>query len=88
MFLNLPGETSNLIIKKIIDVLTTFWKTEKFVALSADNKNIHFGGVTRKGKNNVHTKLQIELNKNILRLGICAHILYNVLQCASDSLSI
>lgn len=44
-------KTSDLIIKTIIDVLTKFWKIEKFVALSAYNTNIHFGGVAiGKGK--------------------------------------
>ena len=87
-FSNLPGETSDLITKKIIDVLTKFGLKEKIVALSADNTNTNFGGVARKGKNNVHTKLQTELNKKILGLGCCAHILHNAIQCASDSLPI
>jgi hypothetical protein len=56
-FSNLPGETSNLIISKIIDVLTKFGLKRKMFALSADNTNTNFGGLNRKRKNNVHTKL-------------------------------
>jgi hypothetical protein len=62
-FSNLPGETSDLITSKMIDVLTKFGLKQKIVALSADNTNTNFGGLNRKGKNNVHTKLQIELKK-------------------------
>lgn len=56
-FSNLPGETSDLITKQIIDVLIKFGIKEKIVALSADNTKTNFGGVARKDKNNVHTKL-------------------------------
>jgi len=69
----LPGETSALTIKKIIDVLTKFGIKEKIVALSVYNTNTNFGGVARKGKNNVHTKLQIKLNKKNTWL-LCPHI--------------
>jgi len=68
-FSNLPGETSDLITSKIIDVVTKFGLKQKIVALSADNTNTNFGGLNRKGKNNVHTKLQTELKKDILGLG-------------------
>jgi hypothetical protein len=87
-FSNLPGGTSNLITSKIIDVLTKFGLKQKIVALSADNTNTNFGGLNRKGKNNVHTKLQTELKKDLLGLGCNAHILHNTIQIASDNLPI
>lgn len=87
-FSNLPGETSDLITGKIIDVLTKYGLKEKIVALSADNTNTNFGGLARKGINNVHTKVQAELKKSIIGLGCCAHVLHNAIQCAADSLPI
>jgi len=48
---------------------------EKIVALSADITNTNFGGLARKGINNVRTKVQTELKKNVL-LDLAAVLMY------------
>jgi hypothetical protein len=81
-FSNLPGETSDLITFKIIDIITNFELKQKIIALLADITNTNFAGYNRKGKNNVHTKLQTELKKDIFVLGCNVHILHNAIQIA------
>ncbi|KAL4100734.1 hypothetical protein QTP88_020768 [Uroleucon formosanum] len=87
-FSNLPGETADLIHNQIIKVLKNFNLTEKIISYSADNTNTNFGGLQRKGKNNVFIKLKETLNREILGMGCYAHIIHNSIQCASDCLSI
>ncbi|KAL4100954.1 hypothetical protein QTP88_020978 [Uroleucon formosanum] len=87
-FSNLPGETADLIHNQIIKVLNNFNLTEKIISYSADNTNTNFGGLQRKGKNNVFIKLKETLNRDILGMGCYAHIIHNSIQCASDCLPI
>ncbi|KAL4147793.1 hypothetical protein QTP88_002142 [Uroleucon formosanum] len=87
-FSNLPGETADLIHNQIIKVLNNFNLTEKIISYSADNTNTNFGGLQRKGKNNVFIKLKETLNREILGMGCYAHIIHNSIQCASDCLPI
>ncbi|KAL4126106.1 hypothetical protein QTP88_010335 [Uroleucon formosanum] len=87
-FSNLPGETADLIHNQIIKVLNSFNLTEKIISYSADNTNTNFGGLQRKGKNNVFIKLKETLNKEILGMCCYAHIIHNSIQCASDCLPI
>ena len=65
------------------------WKIEKkIIALSADNTNTNFGGVLRRGKNNLFTHLNGYVENNIIGIGCSAHILNNAIQSASDTLPI
>lgn len=41
-----------------------------------------------KGKNNVFLRLKQTLNKNILGMGYCVHIIHNSIQYASDCLPV
>ncbi|KAL4126793.1 hypothetical protein QTP88_011002 [Uroleucon formosanum] len=61
---------------------------EKIISYSTDNMNTNFGGLQRKGKNNVFIKLKETLNREILGMGCYAHIIHNSIQCASDCLPI
>lgn len=67
-----------------------FWKSlnlkKKIISYSGNNTNTNFDGIARKGKNNVFIKLKNSLNRDILGLGCCAHIVHNGIQCAADSL--
>jgi hypothetical protein len=87
-FSNFPGETSDLITSKMIDVLTKFGLKQKNDVLSADNTNTNFDGLNKNRKNNVHIKLQTELKKDILGLGCNTHNIHNDIQIASDNLLI
>ncbi|CAI6360864.1 unnamed protein product [Macrosiphum euphorbiae] len=87
-FSSLPGETAELIHNKIVSVLKKFELEEKIISFSGDNTNTNFGGIARKGKNNVFLKLKNTLKRNILGLGCCAHVIHNSIQYAADSLPI
>lgn len=50
-----------------------------------ENINTNFGALTWKENNEVFIKVQAKLKKCIIKLGCCAPILYNVIQCAADS---
>jgi hypothetical protein len=50
---------------------------EKLVCYIADNTNSNFGGVKRKGEENVFRKFQSDLDRHILGIGCSAHIVHN-----------
>lgn len=87
-FSNLPGETAELIHSHIMKVVNNFDLKNKMISFSADNTNTNFGGIQRKGKNNVFIKLKKSLDRNILGMGCFAHIIHNAIQQAADSLPI
>lgn len=60
----------------------------KCIAFSRDNCNTNFGGVERRGTNNVFYRLQQHIRKPIIGVGCPAHILNNCVQHAIDGLSI
>jgi hypothetical protein len=59
---------------------------EKLVCYTADNTNSNFGGVKRKGEENVFRKVQSDLDRPILQIGCSAHVVHNSVQTACDSL--
>ncbi len=44
---DLPGETSNIFVTYLVQVLTENNLTAKVAAFSRDNANINFGGIAR-----------------------------------------
>lgn len=72
----------------IVKVLNENALSDKIIRFSADYTNTNFGGMLRKGKNNVFLKLKQTLNRNILGMGCCAHIIRNSIQYASDCLPV
>ena len=56
-FQNLTGETSEILVSHILPLLEKYKITEKVTAFCGDNCNTNFGGLARKGKNNVFYKL-------------------------------
>lgn len=87
-FANLPGKTAEIIHAHIVKVLNENALSDKIISFSADNTNTNFGGMLRKGKNNVFLKLKQTLNRNILGMGCCVHIIHNSIQHASDCLPV
>lgn len=61
---------------------------EKIISYSGDYIFTNFGGIMRKGKNNIFIKFKNALYRDILGLGCYAHIVYNGVQCVADSLPI
>ena len=57
---------------------------DKVVAFCGDNCNTNFGGVKRKGQNNIFRRLQQELKCEIVGVGCAAHICHNCLHHAVD----
>jgi hypothetical protein len=47
---NLGGETSDLLLAYVLEVLQKLDFLEKVIAVSADNTNMNFGGKKKKGK--------------------------------------
>lgn len=66
-------------------VVNNFDLKGKIISFSADT-NTNFGGIQRKGKNNVFIKLKKSLDWNILGMGCFVHIIHNAIQQATDSL--
>lgn len=85
---NLPGETAELIHNHIMKVINNFDLKGKIIGFSTDNTNKNFGGIQRKGKNNVFIKLKKSLDRNILGMACFVHIIHNAIQRATDSLPI
>ncbi|GFY54581.1 uncharacterized protein TNIN_172131 [Trichonephila inaurata madagascariensis] len=65
-FQDQPGETSDIIVNYLNQVLTDNNLTAKVVAFCGDNANVNFGGAVRRGTNNVLTKLQSSLKKDLI----------------------
>ena len=58
------------------------------MAICAGNTNTNFGGVARRGVNNLYAKLKDSIYPHILGIGCSAHILNNAVQNAVDLLTI
>lgn len=83
-----PGETSDIIVKYLVQVLTDNSLTAKVVAFCGDNANVNFGGAARRGTNNVFVKLQSSLEKPLVGIGCEAHIIHNAIKSAADGLPV
>jgi hypothetical protein len=68
-FSSLPGETYDLLVDHILEATQKHDTADKIIGISADNTNKNFGGLKRKGKNNVFTKLQEKLHRKIIGVG-------------------
>jgi hypothetical protein len=87
-FVSLPGETADVICDSVMKMVKENGIEGKVVAFCADNANTNFGGVARKGLNNVYTKMCSQLDRKIIGVGCAAHILHNAMQTAADLLPI
>jgi hypothetical protein len=63
---NLGGETSDLLLSYLLEVLQKLYLLEKVTAISADNTSTNFGCKKRKGKNNLYHKLKKKKKSNNL----------------------
>jgi len=85
---NLTEETSEILVNHILSVLEKYKITEKVIAFCGDNCNTNFGGLTRKGNNNVFYKLNNSVKMNILGFGCAVHLIHNALQTSADMLPV
>jgi len=85
---SIPNEKSETIVKELLKVIVEKNISDKVVAFSADNTNLNFGGVERKGQNNVWRKLQKELGRSIIGNGCFAHIAHNASAAGCEILDV
>lgn len=85
---SLPGETSDIIFNHLNNILKTNKLETKIAAYCADNANTNFGGVQRKGTNNIFFKLNENLEQSILGVGCAAHIIHNSIHTAANLLPV
>ena len=84
----IPGETSDIIANHLKEILIKNNLTKKVIGMSADNSNTNFGGLKRRGLNNIYTKMKSHLNSNIFGIGCNAHIISNAISTATEELSV
>lgn len=83
-----PGETSDIIVDYLKEVLSCNDLNKKIVAFCGDNTNCNFGGKNRKGSNNVYSKLNQSLGRRLIGIGCGAHIVHNAIKTAADCLPV
>lgn len=71
------NETSDTIVKMLVDLLRKYKLLDKVKCFSGDNCNTNFGGVDRNGTNNVYHKLKTVINENLVGLGCPVHVVSN-----------
>ena len=87
-FKSLPGETAEILSNYLVSVLEQNELKEKVVGFFADNCNTNFGGVKRRGQNNVFFKVKEKIERDLTGIGCAAHIVHNCLQHAVDTLPV
>lgn len=87
-FVSLPGETSILVANAIFESVQKHKLQGKVAAFCGDNAFVNFGGLQRRGTNNVYSRLKDVLKKPIVGVGCTAHIVHNTIQVAADQLPV
>ena len=78
------NEKAENVTNLIEGVLEKHNLTEKLSAFVADNAPINFGGLNRRGANNVLSLLKKKVSPNVIGVGCPAHILHNCAQHGLD----
>lgn len=84
----IANEKSETIGSELMGTGRSWNIADKICAFSADNCNTNFGGVNRKGENNVFYRLKQELGREIVGVGCASHIIHNAFDSACDQLPI
>jgi len=79
---------SEIICNYLLNIFKNNKIEGKVKAFCADNANTNFEGVARKRENNVFSKMESILNRNLIGVGCAAHITNNAIQRAADLLPI
>eukprot|EP00079_Xenopus_tropicalis_P010275 XP_002934983.2 PREDICTED: uncharacterized protein LOC100492546 isoform X1 [Xenopus tropicalis] len=78
------GETTETLSEDVLQVIRKVLVEDKIVGMSADNMNSDFGGLKRKGTNNVVNRIRESLKRNVIAIGCITHIVHNCAQCSVD----
>lgn len=74
---SVSNEKATTISEILCDTLRKFNISQKVIAFSGDNCNTNFGGIKRKGENNVYSILKTTINPHLIGVGCPAHLLNN-----------
>ncbi|OCT57593.1 uncharacterized protein LOC108704684 [Xenopus laevis] len=83
-FFQTDGETTEALSEDLLQVIRRVLVEDKIVGMSADNMNTDFGGLKRKGTNNVVVSMRESLKRNVIALGCITHIVHSCAQCSVD----
>jgi hypothetical protein len=84
-FVEISDEIADIIFMQVMKATGDYDLETKVIGLSADNINTNFGGMLRRGKENVLTKIKSPLNRSIIGFGCNEHIIHNCTKTAFDS---
>lgn len=85
---SLKNETSDTICDLLVEALESLDLQNKCIAFGADNTNTNFGGINRRPGENIFTKLNQYLEREIIGIGCGAHISNNSIHHAMDFLNV
>jgi hypothetical protein len=86
-FAEIARETSDIISMQVMKKAIVNYDLEtKVVGLSADNNNTNLGGLLRRSKESMLTKMKSQLKRNITGYGCNAHNIHNCAKTAFDSM--
>lgn len=71
------NKKSETVSELIVNVTTKYNLEMKITVLSADNTNTNFGGIARRGNENVFAHLKNKVNPELIGIGCPAHMLSN-----------
>lgn len=84
----IPNEKSETIGIELIGTGKAWNVSDKIVAFGADNCPTNFGGISRKGTNNVFFRLKEILRREIVGVGCACHITHNAFDASCEQLPI
>nr|GBO35342.1 hypothetical protein AVEN_113419-1 [Araneus ventricosus] len=85
-FDEVSGESAEILTQYLLQCVKKYKLKEKLVCYTVDNTNSNFGGVKRKGNENVFRKVQSDLDRLIVGIGCSSYIVHNSVQASCDSL--
>ena len=88
VFKSVPGETAEILSKYLFSVLDQTKLKDKLIGFCGENCNTNFGGIKRRGQNNVFHKVKDNVKRDLVGIGCTIHIVHNCFQHAVDTLRI
>ena len=87
-FQSVPGYTAEILSTHLFLVLDQTKLKDKLIALCADNCITNFGGIKRRGQNNVFYKVKGNVKRDLVGIGCTIHIVHTCFQHAVDTLPV
>lgn len=77
-----------MVAAQVIKAIASYDLETKVVGLPVDSTNTKFGGLPRLSDEDVLTKIEYLLNRNIISFGFNAHIIHTCVKTALDSVPV